>query len=101
MHFLLFYHLAPDYLDRRPAFRDEHLTLAWKSQARGDLVLAGALADPPDRAVFLFRADSPAPAEYFAEADPYVKNALVTSWEVRPWTTVIGTEATTPLRPTR
>jgi uncharacterized protein YciI len=99
MHFLLFYDLAPDYLDRRPAFREEHLTLAWKAQERGELVLAGALADPSDRAIFLFRAESPAPAEAFASADPYVKNGLVTSWQVRTWTTVIGTEATTPVRP--
>ncbi len=30
MHYLLIYDLAPDYLARRPEFRAEHLTLAWK-----------------------------------------------------------------------
>ena len=44
MDYLLFYEAAPDYLERRGAFRAEHLALAWEAQARGDLVLAGALA---------------------------------------------------------
>ena len=99
MHFLLLYELATDYLERRGAFREAHLALAWQAQERGELVLAGALADPADRAVFLFRADSAAPAEAFAAADPYVKNGLVSSWQVRRWTTVVGAEAATPLRP--
>jgi uncharacterized protein len=100
MHFLLEYELAADYLERRPQFRNEHLSLAWSAQGRGELVLAGALADPVDRAVFLFRAGSPAPAEAFAKADPYVQNGLVARWRVRPWTTVVGDDASSPVRPT-
>jgi uncharacterized protein YciI len=100
MHYLLEYELSADYLERRPQFRNEHLGLAWKAQARGEILLAGALTDPVDRAVFLFRADSPAPAEAFAKADPYVVNGLVKSWRVRAWTTVVGAEASTPVRPT-
>lgn len=30
-HYLLTYHLAPDYLDRRPEFRAGHLALAWQA----------------------------------------------------------------------
>jgi uncharacterized protein len=97
MHYLLFYDVAPDYLERRPQFRAEHLALAWQAQARGELVLAGALADPVDGAVFLFRGDSPAAAEAFARADPYVINGLVKVWRVRPWTTVVGADASTPV----
>ena len=98
MHFLMFYELAPDYLERRPQYRTEHLRHAWESQERGELVLAGALADPADRAVLLFKCDSPQVAEQFAAADPYVKNGLVTAYSVRAWTTVIGDDATTPVR---
>lgn len=90
MHYLLFYDLVPDYLDRRTQYRAEHLELARQAYQRGELLLAGALAEPADRAVLLFEADSPQPAVDFARADPYVKNGLVTSWSVRPWTTVIG-----------
>ena len=57
---------------------------------RGELVLGGALADPVDGAVILFKDDSPAAAEAFVAADPYVQNGLVTRWRVRPWTTVVG-----------
>ena len=99
MHYLLFYDLAPDYLERRAAFRDDHLKLAWAAQARGDLILAGALADPADGAVLLFEADTPEVAEQFAEADPYVRAGLVSAWRVRAWTTVVGEGAATPVRP--
>jgi uncharacterized protein YciI len=96
-HFLLFYNVVPDYVERRAAFRAEHLALARAATARGELVLAGALADPVDGAVLLFRGDSPAVAERFAAADPYVTNGLVTRWRVRPWTTVVGPQAAAPV----
>ena len=99
MHFLLIYELAPDYLERRGEFRNEHLTLAWEAQERGELFLAGALAEPADGAVLVFESDSPEVAERFAEADPYVRNGLVTGWRVRPWTTVVGKDAASPTHP--
>ena len=99
VHYLLFYELAPDYLERRGTFRNEHLTLAWQAHERGELVLAGALAEPADRAVFMFQGDSPAAAEQFAAGDPYVLNGLVARWSVRPWTTVVGAMASSPVRP--
>ena len=98
MHYLLMYETVPDYLERRAAFRAEHLALAWQAHARGELVLAGALAEPVDGAVFLFQGASPAAAEAFAAADPYVRNGLVRSWRVRSWTTVVGDAAATPIR---
>jgi uncharacterized protein YciI len=99
MHYLLIYDVVPDYVNRRAAFRDEHLSLAWQAQERGDLVLGGALADPVDGAVLLFSGESPAAAEAFAAADPYVRNGLVTRWRVRAWTTVVGADAARQTRP--
>ncbi len=98
-HFVLSYELAPDYLGRRPLFRDRHLALAWEAVERGELLLAGALGDPVEGALLLFQGESAAVAEAFARADPYVLNGLVTGWRVRPWTTVVGDQATTPVRP--
>jgi uncharacterized protein YciI len=98
MHFLLIYDLSPEYLERRGQYRSEHLKLAWDAAAKGDLVLGGALTDPTDNAILLFQGDSPAGAEAFVAADPYVKNGLVKSWRVRPWTTVVGDMAATPVR---
>lgn len=99
MHYLLLYDLAPDYLEQRGAFRDKHLSLAWEAHARGELVLAGALDDPADRAVLLFEGDTPEAAEQFAREDPYVLNGLVEAWTVRPWRTVVGETAAVPVRP--
>jgi uncharacterized protein YciI len=92
-HFLLFYDTAPDYLDRRPEYRGAHLAHAQAAVERGELVLGGALADPADRAVLLFQGETADAARAFAEADPYVLNGLVTGWQVREWTTVIGQDA--------
>jgi uncharacterized protein len=100
MHYLLIYETAPDYLERRGKYRNEHLKLAWEAYGRGELLLGGAFAEPADGAVLLFKGDSPAAAERFAADDPYVKNGLVARWRVRKWTTVVGDEAATPTKPT-
>jgi uncharacterized protein YciI len=97
MHYLLMYELVPDYLERRGAYRDDHLKLAWAAAERGELLLAGALTEPTDSAVLLFEGDSPAAAEAFARADPYVLAGIVTRWRVREWTTVVGEGAAKPV----
>ena len=99
MHYLLFYDVVDDYVERRAAFRDEHLSRAWAAHARGELVLGGALADPVDGAVLLFSCDTPAAVEAFAAADPYVRNGLVKKWRVRAWSTVAGATAANPVVP--
>jgi uncharacterized protein YciI len=97
-HWLLLYDVADDYLERRGQFRAAHLALAWAAVERGELVLGGALADPVDGAVLLFRAPSAEAAAAFARADPYVASGLVTKWRVREWTTVVGEGASAPVR---
>jgi uncharacterized protein YciI len=87
---VLEYHLVDDYLERRPEFRAEHLALANAAHERGEIALAGALTDPADRALLVFHGDDPAPAQRFAEADPYVRNGLVRTWTVRSWNVVVG-----------
>jgi len=99
VHYLLTYDLAPDYLERRAEFRDAHLTLAWEAQQRGELVLAGALAEPADKAVLVFQCDSAETVQLFAASDPYVTHGLVRAFHVRQWNTVVGELATNPLRP--
>src|SRR5262245_2333218 len=99
MHYLLFYEVVDDYVERRAALRSAHLERAWAASARGEVVLGGALANPVDGAVLLFSGDSPAVAENFAKADPYVTQGLVRKWRVREWTTVAGAMASMPVRP--
>jgi len=87
---LLIYDVVPNYVERRAPYRAEHLRLAQAAAERGELLLDGAMADPVDGAVLIFRAER-AIVERFAAEDPYVKNGLVTSFRVRAWTAVVGT----------
>src|ERR1700719_4719556 len=91
-YFALFYDTTDDFIARRAAYRDEHLRLAREAHARGELMLAGALADPADGALLIFQGESPVAAEAFARQDPYVKNGLITTWKVRNWNVVVGNE---------
>ncbi len=98
MHYAMFYEYSADYLERRGAFRAEHLKLAWHANANGELLLAGAFADPADGALFIFHCDSPDVPERFAANDPYVRHGLVTRKSIRAWTTTVGRDAGTPTR---
>ena len=90
--YVLIYYVVDDYVSRRAAYRAEHLRLGREAHARGELLLGGALTDPVDRALLVFRAPDPSVVEAFARNDPYVIHGLVTRWEVRPWAVVIGNE---------
>ncbi len=98
-HYLLLLEFSDSYEARRPAFRDEHLEKAWAAVARGELVLAGALTDPLDTGVILFKGDSPDVVEKFVREDPYVNNGLVRNWRVREWATVVGEDAISRMYP--
>ena len=89
MHLVLEYTLAEDYLERRAALRAEHLALARAAHERGELLMAGALPDPYDRALLVWTAPREV-VERFAESDPYVVQGLVTGWTIRQWDVVVG-----------
>jgi uncharacterized protein YciI len=89
-YYALIYEVVDDYVARRAAHRAEHLRLGREAHRRGELVLGGAFADPPDRAVLVFRVTDRAVVEAFARNDPYVTHGLVKRWEVRRWMVVIG-----------
>lgn len=90
MHYALVYDLVDDYIERRTALCDEHLGLARAAADRGELLLGGAFADPPDRALLVWDVADVSIVQQFADADPYVANGLVRSYEIRPWTVVVG-----------
>jgi len=89
MYWVLFYDLVDDYLERRAPLRDRHLGNAREYLERGELVMAGALAEPADQAVLVFQTDDPAVIETFVQNDPYVAEGLVTKWTIRKWTVVL------------
>jgi uncharacterized protein YciI len=90
VYYLLLYELVDDYMQRRPVFREEHLRLAREANERGELLLAGAYANPPDGAALVFHADDESVVRHFVAQDPYVREGLVKRWAIRQWTVVIG-----------
>lgn len=90
MHYLLFYDYVDDIAERRTPFRDAHLGHVKAYAERGEVLLAGAFADPLDGAAIVFAVADREAVEAFVAADPYVRNGLVTRWHVRAWTVVVG-----------
>lgn len=88
-YFALTYDVVDDFTNKRTPFRPAHLQGVRESNARGELVMAGALGEPAG-ALLIFRAKDKSVAENFAKNDPYVKEGLVKNWKVRPWTVVVG-----------
>ena len=99
MHYLLMYDAVEDYVTARAPYRKAHLLHAMAAQQRGEIILAGAYANPADGALLVFQGDSPKVAEDFAKADPYVLNGVIKSWRVREWTTVVGDNASVRVDP--
>ncbi len=89
-YYALVYHVVDDYVARRAPFRDAHLGLAQAASERGELVLGGAFADPPDTALLIWHVSDRSIVEDFVRQDPYVLNGLVPRWEIREWTVVVG-----------
>jgi uncharacterized protein len=91
-YFALLYDVVEDFTTRRAPYRGEHLRLVQEAHQRGEIVLAGALGNPPDRALLIFRANDPSIPDAFALHDPYVSRGLVTRWEIQPWAVVVGND---------
>jgi uncharacterized protein len=92
-YYAAFYDVVDDFVARRGAFREEHLRRVSESYARGELILGGVLAEPPNRALLVFHVSDKRIAELFVQTDPYVVNGLVKKWELCPWNVVTGNEA--------
>lgn len=90
MYFLLTYEVISNYEQARAPYREQHLALAKAAADAGELCLGGAVADPADSAILVFKGSSKDVAEKFALNDPYVINGVVTRWTVRQWNVVTG-----------
>jgi uncharacterized protein YciI len=89
-YFALFYDYVEDVVARRPPLRPAHLALVQNAHARGEVVMGGALGDPPDGALIVFKTDAQDAVEAFVRQDPYVHGQLVARWRIVPWTVVVG-----------
>jgi len=98
MHYLLLYEKAADHESREPPFQPAHRAHVFAAIDRGELVLGGPLLEPCDGSnLLLFRTDSADVVESFARNDPFVQHQIVSNWQVRPWQTVVGADAASPL----
>ncbi|MDR5589257.1 YciI-like protein [Christiangramia sp. SM2212] len=91
-YYMLIYKLAENYLKDRGQYRSEHLEMAKRATEIGELILGGAMDDPADEAILIFRGETDKAAKAFAENDPYLKNGLIKEWKVRKWNAVIGSK---------
>jgi uncharacterized protein len=92
MYYILFYKTVENYIEKRVPYREEHLAMVNQEYENGTLLMAGPFAEPVDGAVLIFRTESYKPVEEFALNDPYVKNGLITEWNIRQWNVVVGGE---------
>lgn len=90
-YYVLTYKTIDNFLEERKKYRVEHLALAQEQLQKGQLVLGGALDEPADEALLVFKGADAEVAKSFAQKDPYVKNGLIREWTVRKWNVVIGT----------
>jgi uncharacterized protein YciI len=89
-YYVLEYEVVDNFVARRAQYRDEHLRLVRAAHERGELLIAGAVGDPPAGALLVFKSDSIATPETFAQNDPYVRQQLVRRWTVKPWHVVVS-----------
>ena len=85
---VLQYKYVPDILEKRDPYRAEHLQGAKDMAAASKIVMAGALTDPVDGAIFVFKNVTKDEIEAFVRKDPYVTNGLVPEYQIRPYMVV-------------
>lgn len=90
MYFILFHSYGPDAAERRAPHRAQHLALLQSLRERGQVVMAGAYANPLDGAAIIFDVEEPATVHAFVASDSYVASGIVTSWTVREWNVAVG-----------
>jgi uncharacterized protein YciI len=89
-YFALLYDVVDGFGEKRTPHRAAHLALVREAHARGEIVLAGALGNPPEGALLVFTAETVDVVERFVRADPYATSGLVTRWRALPWNVVVG-----------
>lgn len=82
MKFVSFYDVAPTALPKLKEHFPAHRARLEEFHARGVLLAAGPLGNPPESAIGIFT--SREAAEEFIKGDPFVINGLV-KWRVLEW----------------
>lgn len=91
-HFLLQYRYTEDYMQKRGAYRTEHLERIRREVDAGRILAAGVLPEGPS-AVLVFYVEDAGEVGAFAENDPYMAAGLIKSYDVSPWLVAAGIDA--------
>ena len=83
MKIVCFYDVAPGALPKLMEHYPAHRARLDEFNARGVLLAAGPLGNPPESAMAIFTTREA--AEEFVEADPFVTNGLVSKWRLLEW----------------
>ena len=87
--YVLLYQSAPDVMETAPVHYPAHSARLDEFHARGDLLLVGAFGDPAAQgSMAIFK--SREAAEEFVADDPFVRNGVVASHEIREWHEAYG-----------
>ena len=89
-YFALFYDAGNNYVERRQPYREAHLKLVKEAYERGEILMAGALGDPPAGALLVFHTADISVIEQFARTDPYVQEGVIARWHIKPCNVVVG-----------
>jgi uncharacterized protein len=88
VHHILFYEYVKDIVERRAPHREAHLRHIATGKDTGEIVMAGALGDPPHGAAIVFGDVDADAIDAFAREDPYVQAGLVHSRRIELWNVV-------------
>lgn len=84
---------APNTLEKRVPFREQHLQAGQTQVDAGKLILAGPYGDPVEGGMFVWK-DSTEQVlqeiEAYVKADAYFINGFITSWSIKPYTVLVG-----------
>jgi len=83
MKILAFYEMAPAALPKLKDHYPAHRARLDEFHARGVLLMAGPLGNPPNGAMAVFTTREA--AEDFIKGDPFVLNGLVSKWRLVEW----------------
>ena len=83
MKIVMFYEMAPGALSQLKSHFPAHRARLEEFHARGVLISAGPLGNPPESAMGIFTTREA--AEEFIKGDPFVTNGLVSSWRLVEW----------------
>ena len=88
MKHVLGYRSVPDFLPLAQQHGPGHVARLREFGARGVLLMAGPLDDPPSGEALAVFTTREAALE-FVDGDPFVLGGVVESWTVRPWAEVL------------